>query len=391
MTTKAQWRPWDVTDAHELARLAGLAREQLPIVDIKHDVEWLKELCNRPGKRVFALTCGAGDALSGIAPFEVYPSHLDFTIGEISLFSKRTTKYVLEIGPVVASSADEGVLDSCFAALRGSIEPSAVVFLEGVPLEGPMATLLNNPGSDLRRHFHVVPHGPEYLRCRIDWDGTVDAYLASLSKRTGKDLAKIWRKFKEEYEGRHELRRFDTVDGVGEFLKEAIPVSDKTYQKNLLGLGLEIGGDLQDEMTSAARKGYFVGYVLYVDGEAIAFDYGYIYGDCFYLLTKGYDPAWATKKIGMVLGMELLQDVEDQKYSVRVLDHMYGGDVYKERTSNNKTPERHYYLIPRSVSGAVLAKSMIATDRFSRWLGDTLAKYGLKDRIKRLIRRHSVS
>jgi len=34
---------------------------------------------------------------------------------------------------------------------------------------------------------------------------------------------------------------------------------------------------------------------------------------------------------------------------------------------------------------------MIATDRFSRWLGDMLAKYGLKDRIKRLIRRRSVS
>jgi len=384
-----EWRASEVASAGERRSLAELARASLPICKMSHDVDWLGVEADQPGHRLIVLVDREGDELLGIAPFHVHPSGLSFWIGEISVFSKKVERFAIEEGPLTRRQPARVAVDECFSALSGLLRPGNVVFLGGVSKDSDLQTLIDDETSALRRAFHVVPFGPEYLRCKIAWDGSFERYLASIGYTSRKDLRRTLKKFEKSDNLRVELRRYRSEDEVAAFLEDAIPVSDKTYQKQLLGIGLSDDDRLEVKLREAARKGYFLGHNLYLNGKAVAFHYGYNYNSTFYMIDGAYDPAWAKHQVGVVIFCEVLKDIEKHGDRITLMDYMYGGGTYKERSSNLKMPERHYYLIPRTLFGAVLAKSLILTDRFSRALGGFLERHGLKDRIKRLIRRSS--
>jgi hypothetical protein len=384
-----KWRASEVASVGERRSLAELARANLPIRKMSHDVDWLGVEGDQPGHRLIVLVDREGDELLGIAPFHVHPSGLSFWIGEISVFSKKVERFAIEEGPLTRRQPARVAVDSCFAALSALLGRGNVVFLGGVPRDSDLQTLIDDETSALRRAFHLVPFGAEYLRCKVTWTGSYEAYLASLSARERGKLRRALKRFAELPDVVAQVRRFQAPKEVDAFLEDAVPVSEKTYQTRLLDLGLTRGGALERELRAGAARGYFLGHVLYVNGAPVAFHYGYVFNKCFFMVAAGYDPALAQHEIGIVLFLEVLKDIEKRGDAIELMDNLYGGGTYKERTSNLKTPERHYYLIPRTLSGAVLAKSLVWTDRFSRALGGFLERYDLKDRIKRLIRRSS--
>ncbi|MCE9524343.1 MAG: GNAT family N-acetyltransferase, partial [Alphaproteobacteria bacterium] len=256
----------------------------------------------------------------------------------------------------------------------------------GIPHSSAFHVELHDKNSALRSRFFVVPHGPTYLRCRIRWDGSFENYLNSLSKVTRKDLRRTLKNSEPEVGAGLRIVRFTQLAKIDEFFRQAGKVADKTYQAKLLGLGLTQNTGLRQTLTHAARSGRFLGHILYVGDEPAAFHCGYIHGTCFYMTDGGYDPRWSKAQLGSFIFLKVLQDIETQKDPVTVLDYLYGDSTYKKRTSNVVEPERHYYLIRKSVSGAVLATAMHVTDGLSRGLGATLDRYGLKDFVKRMLR-----
>lgn len=364
------------------------SRRLFPMLTLDHDIDWLGILCGAPGHDLMVMTSRTVDGeLLGFAPFHTYPSSLRFSLGEIAIASKRVQRYVLEQGPLVRFDASRALVDACFVALRHHLPSNAVVFLQGVEEDSDLGAILNDPKSGLRSAFNVVPFGPRYSRCRIRWNGRFDDYLATLSKITRKDLRRTLRKAESAENGRFNLSRYTSVDDAANFIAKALPISEKTYQARLLGLGLREDEGLSARLRAAAERGYFLGHILHIDDVPVAFHYGYVFRSCFYMVDGGYDPDYAKLQIGMMIFLNVLQDIEAHGDRIDILDYLYGDGSYKERTSNLKTPERHYYLIPKTLRGAILAKSMVATDRFSRGLGNFLEKHGLKERIKRLIRR----
>jgi len=101
----------------------------------------------------------------------------------------------------------------------------------------------------------------------------------------------------------------------------------------------------------------------------------------------GYDPKWAKAQIGMLTFLYILKDLEAHAVPVTVLDYLYGGGTFKERTSHLLTRERHYYLFKRTLSGAAVAAAMRMTAATSEQLGGLLESLHLKEWVKRQIRR----
>jgi CelD/BcsL family acetyltransferase involved in cellulose biosynthesis len=380
------WREEDLADATNAAALASQARATFPGLDINHDIDWLRASSAGANMSLLVLSAHKDGKLAGLAPFEVSPASLQIAVGGLTLMTKKVRRYALESNPLVADGLSNGALAECFRALADRLPDDAAVFLRGVPSSSTMHEQLVARTSPLRKLFHVVPHGPSYMRCRIRWDGSFETYLSSLGKVTRKDLKRTLKKAEERL-GAHRLVRYTTPSEIDEFLRHAGEIADKTYQSKLLGLGLGKSAGLRANLASAARSGAFLGHILFVDDAPAAFHCGYVHRACFYMVDGGYDPRWSKAQVGIVTFLHVLQDLERHQDKVTVLDYLYGDADYKKRTSNLKAPERHYYLIKRSVSGAFLATAMRATDELSRKVGDVLDKYGVKSAVKRLLRR----
>lgn len=312
---------------------------------------------------------------------------LQFGIGELTLFEKPVVRFLLEAGPLVDGAAPEGAVGDCLVSLAEHLPSNAVVFLRGVAEETPLHRLLNEKRGRLRSAFHVVPHGPRYRRCRIAWDGSFERYLETLGKVTRKDLRRTLKKASSLLGGEPELRRYREIGDVTAFVRDAAEVSANTYQDRL-GVGLSASDETLSTLEAAAEAGRFLGHVLFVGGRPAAFHLGFVHHQRFYMVNGGYDPRWTKAQLGILIFLKVLQDLEQERVPVTVLDYLHGEGAYKLRTSNTLSGERHYYLIKRDVRGALLAGALRMSDASSRAFGDFMERFGLKVRAKAFLRKY---
>lgn len=379
------WREEALVEPEHFEAFSREALAAFPDLELGHDVAWQRVFSSQQ-RKLMVMTAREQGRLVGLAPFEVHPTSLQFGLGEVTVMRKRVQRFALERAPRVAGDAD--LTSGFFASLAERVPENGAVFLRGVAEGSETHNQLTEYGSALRKAFHVVPHGPSYLRCRILWDGSFERYLATLGKKTQKNLRQTLKKVDSTYGDRVAFARFSDEASIDDFLRAAVEVSAKTYQANLLGLGLARSKS-QDEIRAVAARGSFLGFVLRIDGQPVAYDYGYVHEGRFYWIEGGYDPAWSKAQIGSYNLLRILLDLEAQQTPVTSLDYLYGENSFKERTSNMKTRERHYYLIKRGLRGTILASAMQSTDSLSRNLGALLERFELKEFIRRKIRQVS--
>lgn len=381
----AVWQEVPLSRPEDYEALRAESRAAFESLDLNHDVTWLADSAARDCS-IVVLAARREGRLVGLAPFEVHPSSLKFGLGDLAIARKRVQRFTLERSPLVSHDAGPDVLSACFDGLVKRLPSNGAVFLRGVPEGSDMHGLLTERHSPVRSAFHVLPHGPTYTRCRISWNGSFDTYLSTLSKVSRKDLRRTLTKA-EQASPAWRLERYCGVEDVVPYLEAAGEVSAKTYQHRLLGEGVFNNDYHRTNLLMAARKGQFLGHVLFAGDQPAAFHLGYIAGSSFCMVNGGYDPAWAKSQVGILTFLMMLQDLERHRVPVTLLDYLYGGGAYKERTSNVKTQERHYYLIKRDFSGSALAVTMRTADAVSRSLGGFLERFQLKGFIKRHIRR----
>jgi hypothetical protein len=70
-------------------------------------------------------------------------------------------------------------------------------------------------------------------------------------------------------------------------------------------------------------------------------------------------------------------------------DFLSGDSLYKQRLSTESRTERHFYLIPRRFPVNLVALSLAGMNSASEAAGRLLARYGLKDGFKKMVRRRA--
>jgi CelD/BcsL family acetyltransferase involved in cellulose biosynthesis len=200
------------------------------------------------------------------------------------------------------------------------------------------------------------------LHCKIDWTGSVEAYLASLGPDSRRNFKRYDKKLFASVELRAEVKRFQDPNEIDRFLDDGIKVSDKTYQKNLLGLGLTRGGPTERRIRFAAERRSFIGHILYLNDEPVAFHLGYLFEESFFAVQMGYDPAHSSHQPGAVLFLHVLHDLERLRLPVRVIDCLAGVTDFKLRTTNRKEPIQNYYLFQRTMRGFAMYASLRIAD-----------------------------
>ena len=223
------------------------------------------------------------------------------------------------------------VLDELMSGLEQR-EADAVLFRQ---LERDSAL---HAAARARSTFATWQHASQVdLRWRIDLPPTFDEYVSTLSSSTRKGVRRTRSRLEQKYGDRLSTRIFKEPAVLDGFLADAESVALKTYQRRL-GVGFQGVPDQRARTSMLMERGWFTGYILYLDGTPIAFEQGEVYGGRFHSLSAGYDPSYGQDRVGAHLLMTAIEDLIGDP-AVSVFDFGFGDADYKRRLGHRSVQE----------------------------------------------------
>jgi CelD/BcsL family acetyltransferase involved in cellulose biosynthesis len=210
-----------------------------------------------------------------------------------------------------------------------------------------------------RGRFEVVePHWTREL------PATYDALVAALPRR--KSMQRYARRLERELGDRMAIRRFRDPRELDHVITDLEAIAQRTYQR-----GLDVGfrADRDRAFVAAGLEGgWFNAWVLYVDGEPCAFEYGAILSGRYTLGGKGFDPAWAVQRVGNYLSLHILAELCSSP-AVRILDLGIGDAAYKRElgeTAHEEADLTIYAPTARAAAVNAVQSAVAGADRLAR-------------------------
>jgi len=350
------------------------------------DIEWrLGPAPDWSSAKVFVSDVG------GFAPFFRQERPLDLHFGEFRWTSFSLVRQTLNGDPhlppaATKAEAVQGLIEMALAGLG----PREALFFEGISVQGATYRLITS-NKALARRVVVIRLGKPFEHQYARLPQKYEQYLQQLSSKSRQSLLYSERKLTKEMNGEVEARGFKSVDDVAAFLLDGSAISRKTYQWNLLGLGLRDCPSTRARLAMAAHKGWLRSYILYCRGLPVSFMLGYQYGGCYYYTDVGFDPVYAKWSVGSVLQLKVMQDLYQQDGRPELFDFSTGYGEHKERFGSESRLEANVLLMPRTMRARWMAASFLASEWVSETVADALDRLGLKAKLKRLLRRGSAS
>lgn len=347
-------------DAEALHQFADQARRDLQIREFQHDPEWLDaQSTGRPDGPVL-LAVGSGADIHGLLAARVATLPFTYSAGAVTVFRKTVRHFTVHQGPIGQGTADPQIVGAGFCALARHMPSDAVTYVSAVPVGSAVHRTLEDPRNELRGQFHVLPWGQQNPHFKIQWDGSVNAYLSSLSAKRRGNVKRASQRSSSTTP--HAMRRFQHPSDIDAFLKDAIAISAQSGQDSGVGFDAQPGGAREALIRFAATRGAFTGYIMYVGESPVAYRYGFIYGHTLFAISTAYDRAWSEHKPGAVIFFEMLQDLENSKVPIKLIDLLPHENAFKRDRANIVVATQNYFLFKRSIAGSSLFYSVRALE-----------------------------
>ena len=278
-----------------------------------YDVEW-RLAGSTDWSPVAAFFAPSDDSLQarGYAPFFRQSRPVGLQIGEMRLASIPLTRLTLVGEPLLDEVDERAAFDSVIAllrSLRAHLGPGEALCFEALPLEGPAYRAITSHAF-VREAFLLVHLGKPFEHHSIKMPATFDEYLHQFSARSRQNLLRGERNLSKDMEERVRLDRFWDASAVERFVADATRISRKTYQWNLLGLGLRDPEGLTRQLAYEAERGLLRCYILYCRDDPVAFMIGaQAAGAIYYYIDVGFDPDYAKWSVGSMLQLKVLRDL----------------------------------------------------------------------------------
>ena len=270
----------------------------------------------------------------------------------------------------------------------GTHVPSAAVLASGVPCVMVLSQPVSAPlpiVTGFERCVRFAPH--QYKRSTIRLEGSFGAYMGAMPPDRRRQLQKKQRKLREACGGELRVRVAATAEQLEGFHREALPLAAKTYQERLFSKGLPRSSSFVDDMRARAGEGRARGYVLDgPSGEPMAYLYAQRDGNLVYYDYCGYDDAHAKLSPGVVLQLAVLEDLF-ATHEGCIFDFGEGETRHKETFGTEAMDCADLYFFPKTARGLELFVGQAAMHGISRGAVRVLARFGVKEKVKRLLRR----
>jgi hypothetical protein len=219
----------------------------------------------------------------------------------------------------------------------------------------------------------------------VNFQGTFEEYLGKHSAKSRHNLKRAVKKLRESTSGPL-LRIFSTSGEMAEFQKLAGEISRHTYQEKLLNAGLPRSADYLRQMEEKAARGEARGYLLHGAEKPIAYAWCSARGTSISYEIIGFLPEYAPLSPGTVLLYLIVQDLFELG-AFSELDFGVGDSEYKRLFSTHSIDFVDAHLFPRTIRNSLLVHTHWNLDRLNSKLGAILERYGIKNQVRRLLRR----
>lgn len=245
-------------------------------------------------------------------------TRLRFMAGEFCLFSWRLRALVYRRhftrSPLAA--------DEIRPPLEGLPPRIAAVCMQSYPLHAPQPRIAFLNDAIRYTPFH-------YRQYYVALSGTFEQYLAKFNSKHRTELKRALRRFEAASGGAIDIRAYTSPSEMSTFHRLALAVSVRTYQHRLIDTGIPTGEEFAAWLRDSAENGRVVGYVLFLAGAPVAFEYSSITPDGIIIGERmGYDPSHSRLAPGIVLLCCVIRGMLDE-HRFRLLDFGGGEARYK--------------------------------------------------------------
>jgi hypothetical protein len=171
---------------------------------------------------------------------------------------------------------------------------------------------------------------------KMEMPKCLNEFIGSKSYKWRKTLRQSIKKLEKSH--RVQMKTYSEGDKLEEGILAAASVSSKTYQYSL-DAGFLDNPQMRGYLLSAARRGWLRIYILYINNEAAAFEWGIEYERTLFLRALGFDPKWKSWSVGTVLSLKVLEALCEEA-NVDRIDFGFGDAEYKKIFCNTRSDTR---------------------------------------------------
>lgn len=224
-----------------------------------------------------------------------------------------------------------------------------------------------------------------YMRRAIDMRIGQDAYLSGFSAKTRSTLARKARRLAKENGGALDIRSAHMPEDMDGFFEAALAVSRKTYQARLLDAGLPEDPAFREAAKAMAAEDRLRAFLLYLNGDPIAYLYLPVESDTLIYAYLGYDPEHRALSAGTVLQMEALASLfAEQRFAW--LDFTEGDGPHKALFATHGVECVAMTLLRPNLANRALLAASDSFDAAVEGVRDLANRAGVAGRLRRLIR-----
>ena len=246
----------------------------------------------------------------------------------------------------------------------------------------PIAEQLNTI-SRTKNYIRYVPL--QYQHCYINLRLTFEDYKSKFSSKTRSTINRKIRKYYEYCGGSISWKTYKSTEEMREFFWHARDVSIKTYQEKLLNVGIPDSEDFIRQAESLASKQRVRAYILFDGERPVSYLYCPVYEGVLIYAYVGYDPDYMRLSVGTVLQWLVLEQLFNEgRY--QYFDFTEGQSEHKRLFATHQQFCANVFFMKKTFSNALLIYSHMLMEYFSKWLGVTMDRLGLKTKIKRFLR-----
>jgi CelD/BcsL family acetyltransferase involved in cellulose biosynthesis len=214
-----------------------------------------------------------------------------------------------------------------------------------------------------------------------------EGYLKTLTSKERNNQKRRTKRILEDFPNNRIQCYQDPVD-FERAVADIDQVAQKTYQR-ALGVAFSNTPEARRRLRNEMDRGWFRGYVLYLNDQPAAFWLGTAFGDTFYSGFTGYDPAWSKYAPGMYLLLKALELLCESNPDGRLKKTDFGlGDAeWKIVIGNQEWEEAPVSIFAPNSKGRLLRRTRWATEIFDAAAKRLLTRFQLLAKVKRLWRR----
>jgi len=260
---------------------------------------------------------------------------------------------------------------------------------------------LNNGEADVAVFDHVYCDSTMYSIIRsetpllsLGYSPRIDGYWKmempkSMNEFYGKKSSKIRRMLRKKIrklESSYQvfMKTYSDEESLEQGVSIAASVSSRTYQYSLGG-GLSDNPQMLSYLMSMARRGWLRVYILYVNNEPAAFEWGIKYMGTFFLRAIGFDPKWRHWSVGTVLFLKVLEALCEEG-NVNHMDFGPGDAEYKKIYGDTRIDSRSLFIYPDRFYPRLINAMRMAIDGVEMAAVFVVTKLGLERKFKRVWR-----